>query len=362
MAKYDSQLTELKNLLPTAKSILIAIPAGADIDKFASGLALFLSLQAQGKEVTVASDETIRVAQSHLYGIDHVQKTLPSTGGGNLTISLEGVAATDGTIPALEKLDWFPEGTNLNLVFHVIPGQTFQPARIVPHYQGSGFNLIFVIGAASLNSLGSVYSSNQSIFSGVHIVNVDNQPANTGFGGTNINDPASSSVSEIMVDLISSLSLPFDSDTASNLLAGIFDATENMANQKVGADTYLSVANCLRVGGRKPGVNAPQQNPAFDASAFMTPPQPSEPVAPQPAPTQSEPAPTDFVAPPVVPVSTMPTPDEQFFVPSNPVQSGFNAPSPEERPAGEVVNNAETIEQPEPGWLTPKVFKGTSVG
>ena len=44
--KYDAQLTELKNLLPTAKSILIALPVGADIDKMATGLSLFLTLEA----------------------------------------------------------------------------------------------------------------------------------------------------------------------------------------------------------------------------------------------------------------------------------------------------------------------------
>ncbi len=34
-----------------------------------------------------------------------------------------------------------------------------------------------------------------------------------------------------------------------------------------------------------------------------------------------------------------------------------NAPSPEERPAGEGV-----ITEAEPDWLTPKIFKGTSIG
>ena len=53
--KYDSQISELKNLLPTAKNILIALPANADIDKMAAGLALFLNLEAQGKKIRVIS-------------------------------------------------------------------------------------------------------------------------------------------------------------------------------------------------------------------------------------------------------------------------------------------------------------------
>ncbi|MBI2019823.1 hypothetical protein HYS94_00170 [Candidatus Daviesbacteria bacterium] len=331
--KYDSQLVELKNLLPNAKNVLIALPAGADIDKLASALSLFLVLNAQGKEVTVVSDDIPTVSQAHLFGIDHIQKNLPSGVGGNLTLTLEGVAASDGTVPALEKLDWFAEGANLNLVFHVLPGQTFQPAGIIPKYQGSGFNLIFVIGAANLDSLGSVYRSNTQAFSGVHIVNIDNQN-NTSFGQTNVVDTTASSVSEVMTNLMSDLGLNLDADSASNLLVGIFEATANLT-QKATADTYMVVANLLRAGGKKPGtiVGAqPVSQPVFptqpgglDLSALI----PKEPFA-QPT--------AEYTTPPVVPVDT---------------QS-----SPEERPMEEGVIS----ETPEPDWLTPKIFKGTSIG
>ncbi len=315
--KYDSQITELKNLLPTAKNILIALPSNASIDQLAAGLSLFLTLQAKGKEVSIVSDADIKVGQAHLFGVDHIQKTVSSTDGGNLTLTLEGVAASDNSVPALEKLDWSAEGNNLNLVFHVLPGQTFQPTRIVPHYQGSGFNLIFVIGALNLNALGNIYSSNAQIFSGTHVVNIDNQAGNTSFGQTNVLDNQASCFSEVMVNLISDLGYMLDQDSASNLLAGIFEVTGNLTDQKSTAETYMAVANCLRVGGKKPAslaqvsqVVQPQQpnQPSYDWSAIMTPPQ--------------------------------------------------NQPSPEELPVGEAVVS-ETVE---PEWLTPKIFKGSSLG
>lgn len=340
MTKYDSQLTELKNLLPTAKSILIALPAGADIDKLAAGLALFLILEASGKQVSIVCDDNILVGQSHLFGVDHVQKSLPSTEGGNLTLTLEGVAASDNTVPALEKLDWYAENSNLNLVFHVLPGQTFQPAKIVPRYQGSGFNLIFVVGAVNLNALGNVYQTNAQAFSGTHLVNLDTQSANTSFGATNVLDTNSSCVSEIMTNLISDLGYNLDADSASNLLAGIFDVTANLTNPKVTADTYMVVAGCLRVGGRKPGVmgSLPQVSPQQDLSSLI----PKQTPQVQPIP--------EFMVPPVV-LSTPPVQPQ--------VDAGddFQA-SPEERPAEEGVI-AETVE---PEWLSPKIFKGTSLG
>ena len=352
--KYDSQITELKNLLPTAKSILIAIPVNADTDRLAAALALFLTLEALGKQVAIVSDDAIKVAQSHLFGVDHIQSNLPPTDGGNLTITLEGVAASDGTVPALEKLDWSAENSNLNLVFHVIPGQTFQPAKIVPKYQGSGFNLIFVVGAINLNALGNVYNTNQQAFSGTHIVNIDIQSANTSFGQTNVLDPNASSVSEVMTNLITDLGFNLDADTASNLLAGIFEATANLTNDKTSAETYMVVANCLRVGGRKPSgmpgaasvVSQPQtqpsQQPSYDWSGLMP---KNEPIPQPQMPAQ------EYTIPPVV--NQVDAGDDSVAMQPVDVQ-----PSPEERPSGERV----VSETPEPDWLTPKIFKGSSLG
>lgn len=347
MTKYDSALTELKNLLPTAKSILIALPANASIDQLAASLALFLILEASGKQVSIVCDDNIKVGQAHLFGVDHIQKNLPTTEGGNLTLTLEGVAASDNTVPALEKLDWYAQNNNLNLVFHVLPGQTFRPAGIIPHYQGSGFNLIFVVGAVNLNALGNVYTQNSQAFSGTHIVNIDNQASNTSYGQTNVVDVAASSVSEVMANVISDLGLNLDADTASNLLAGIFEATSNLTDGKANADTFMAVASCLRAGGKKPGSVAavPQQTPAqpaqaaqpqpsFDWSALMPTP-PASGVA-----LQGEPQP-EFAVPPVVQANQ---PEDQ--------------PSPEERPVEEGVIS-ETVE---PEWLTPKIFKGSSLG
>ena len=323
--KYDTQIAELKNLLPNAKNILIALPTGANIDKLASSLSLFLTLEALGKQVSVVSDDAITVSQSHLFGVDHIQNQIRETQGGNLTLTLEGVASSDNTVPALEKLDWFAQNGNLNLVFHVTSGQTFQPAKIVPKYQGGGFDLIFLVGSSNLNSLGNIYSQNQQAFGGTHIVNIDIDPSNTGFGQTNVLDSTSSSLSEIMVNLISDLGLALDQDAASNLLAGIFDATENLTNTKASPETYMAVATCLRVGGRKPSVAMGTQQPQ------------------------------------------VPQPDLSALIPASPAfgvasRAGFttvsNQPSEEERPFEEGVIS----ETPEPDWLTPKIFKGSSLG
>ncbi len=374
--KYDSSIAELKNLLPSAKSILIALPVEAGLDQMAAALALFLILEAAGKQVSVACDVDVKVSSAHLFGIDHVQKNIPSTDGGNLTITLEGVATANNTIPALEKLDWFAENNNLNLVFTVLPGQTFQPSRIVPHYQGGGYNLIFVIGAADLNSLGNIYAQNSQVFSGAHVVNIDLQSVNTSFGTTNVVDQSASSLSEIVANLINDLSMGIDADTASNILVGIFAATDNLTSPKATAETFMNVANCLRVGGKRPEIASSQQaqtpTSSYDWSALMPKDpitQPTQSIAAEPqAPALTAEAQTinnlnySFIVPPVASQSTESRVDvgdhTQNAASSMNMNPAFSAPSPEERPSMEGVVS-ETVE---PEWLTPKILKGSSLG
>lgn len=329
---YSSQLSQVKNLLPSAQSILIALPLNSNIDKLASGLALYLSLTQAGKSLSVFCPDTIKVGQSHLFAIDKVSQTIPTATGGDYSLTFKDVA-TNGVVSSLEKLDYSVLGNDLVLVFKSLPGQTFQPQNIIPGNSGGSFNLIFVIGASNLNEL------TQNV-SGAHLVNIDNNQANTNFGQTNIVDPNAASISEMVVSIISSLVLPFDADMASNLIAGIFEATSNLTSDKGNAETFMAMANCLRVGGRKPqapsGFSA-TGGPAsgWDLSALM----PPQPASQQVSGSVSQQQPTEaFVNPTIV---------------------GQPTPSPEERPSFEqVVSESEA----EPDWLTPKIFKGSSIG
>lgn len=351
---YDSQLSELKNLLPTVKNVLIALPTGSDLDKLAAGLSLYLSLQqsfgsAQDKQVSIVCDNTIRVAQSHLFAIDKVQNALTPGGGSDFVITLEGVAVPDPTnptgwkVPALSTMDYIASNNNLDLIFHVLPGQTFKPSRIVPKEQGGSFDLVFTLGTTGLASLGNIYNNNPQSFSGIHIVNVDNQASNTGFGQTNIIDPNASSLSEMLVNILPGLGLPMTQDEASNLLAGIFETTNNLTNERSSADTFMAVAQCLRVGGKKP--SAPTTTPGFNLSTLI--PQQPQQLVPPPAPQESfiVEDKNSFINPTIV--SQQPRPSYQQAV-----SSGY-----EERPSGErVVSESEV----EPDWLTPKIFKGSA--
>lgn len=336
MAKYEQLAANLKTNLTSAQNILIALPINPEVDHLAAGLALFLSLQTVNKKVSIVSDSIIRVGHTNLFGVDQVKTTIESENG-DFILSLGGVVQYDSLgkaiVPALQELTWHPSGGDLDLVFKVTPGQKFAPTHITPKPTAGGYDLIFVIGAQSLQGLGGVYSQNPQIFSG-QVVNIDRVAANTQFGAVNIVDPQANSLSEVVGLILPSLGLNLSSDIATNILTGIYQATANL--QTATADTFEAVAQALKVGGSKPTTQVSPQPSAF-AQAF------SQPIQPQPQ--------------TAIPQTTsLPWVQDNFTVPPV-VNSQAPQPSPEEVPGGERV----TTETPEPDWLTPKIFKGTNL-
>lgn len=318
--KYDSQLGNLSSQLASASNILIALPSSFNVDQLASGLALMLSLKTQGKTASVVTQDTVRVSHTNLFGVGNVKSQLEAGGDGNFVITLEGVVDTaTNSVPSLEKLDWFPEGANLNLVFHPMPGQKFEPTNIVPKAASSGgkFDLIFVLGASSLIDLGSIYNTNMDKFN-APIVNIDNNSVNTNYGQINVVDGNASSIAEMLMDIMGTLNLPMDQDIASNLVAAIYEATQNLT-QKINPDTFQAIAKALQLGGRVP-----------------TPQQPSQPVQNFPQEFNMGPGVTmntqPVVTQPVVQAQPQPQPmPVQIEQPSQPVpaQPMINQPDPE---------------------------------
>lgn len=423
MLKYDHQLTELKTRLPESNRILIVLPQNLNTDNLAAGLSLYLSLKSAGKSVDIVSTGTTLVSQSNLYGIGEIKNDIPKSAGGNFIISLDGVVDNTGTmqqVPALEKLDWYPEGSKLNLVFHVVPGQKFVPTNITSRHDQSGYDLTIVIGCQNLNELGDLFISNSQYFAQSQVVNIDTNTANAYFGFANVIDPQSSSLSEITAQILPSLTLSLDKDAASNIIAGIYEATNNLT-VKVGPTTFLVLSEAVQTGGFLPQTQSIDQTqiPELEAEAVQpqaqSVPQPQVTVEPQaqnpfiqiPPQVQFDiPAPAVVPQAPVDPVQPQPAqsfnfqspqpvtgvPQEAsggfdlrqiFQIPQMPSESktagdGFipaddpiaqpaatpQTPSQEERPTGEYAHspNPEIESTPTPDWLVPKIFKGGNLG
>ena len=321
--KYDTQISELKNKLSQYGSVLISLPEKPTFDQLAAALALYLALKQSGKQASIVCSGDLKVAQASLFGIGDIQKELPQTSSGNFTLILEGVVGEHGKIPS-EKLDYHVEGRDLHLVFNVPQGQKFEPVNISHRYDKTNFDLVIFVGVSNLDLLGAVYTQNLQSFAEAIKVNIDLSDQNNLFGQINIVDPLSSSVSEMVSQIIQGLGLPEDSDIASNLIAGIYDATDGLS-MNVSADTFLSLGQQMQMGGKLPHA----QSGGFDLSAL-----------PMQAPAaQVEPAPEEKASQEEQVRSQLETPTGEFA----------SSPSPE-------------APSPAPDWLTPKIFRGGSLG
>lgn len=262
-------MAPIKLNIESWKEILVVTSQNANIDRLAASLALFLGLQKMGKKVQIATEANLTVGQTQLFGIGEIGNRFPQLKGGDMTLNLENVVIDSGPdagkVPALEKLDWFPEGKDLKLVFHVIPGQRFEPSNVGVSYAHGKFDAILVVGASSLDNLGRIYAANKQTFTSAEIINIDNQAQNSQFGAVNLVDLAAGTVSEMMVGFLNHLGVGMDQDSASNILIGIYNATHNLS-QKVTAETFLAVGQAMQVGGKNP---QPQKTPLAN-NGFQT--------------------------------------------------------------------------------------------
>ncbi len=413
--KYETQVQDFKNTLVTAKNVLVVLPSQARVDVLAAGLAFYLSLKQSGKEAAITTESPLLVENGNLFGVGEVKNTFPQAKSGDLVLSLENVVMPDGSVPALEKLDWFPEGSNLNLVFHVVPGQRFEPSKVETKYAGGKFDLIVTIAVTTLTEAGTIYTSNQALFSQTPIVNIDNNAMNVSFGQFKVLDSTAPSLSQMVGQILPDVGLTMDADSASNILTGIYDATKNLT-VGVNADTFSAVGAAMQAGGKvssqssvisnqTPVVNqpvagpqpafqpqfntTPPVNPAFGATPSIGGATSSVPPIDQAALNQgfdlrafqpqgpinmTTPASTSNVAsanaasaspqpimptPPTTPppVSSLPQPAQP--VPTGPVMQGEHEvqPSTPQEQTYEAVGDDSF--SPQPDWLTPKVYKGT---
>ncbi len=359
--KYDTHISELKNKLDASSSVLVVLPKEVNVDKLAAALSLYLSLKQSGKTASIVSESELKVAQAALFGIGDIKSTLPESNTGNFVIKLDGVVE-GGKVPALVNLDWFPSSNDLNLVFHVQPGKKFEPINISHHYDTASFQLIFFIAGATLGDFGTLYTNNLNQLGDAAWVNIDNSQNNNLFAAINIVDAQTSSVSEMVSQILEGLNLPQDADIATNIAVGIYEATQNLT-VGVSGDTFIAIGQAMQRGGKVPFIQNPisqggldirqfaKSGTSFDSAQdkFEKPDHPDSSDAfglqtPQPS------QPVEIVTKGDRPVGVVEA-DEQV------VKSQYEVPSGEQVVAGNPESSS-----PAPDWLTPKIYKGGNLG
>lgn len=376
----NTTFQRIKDLIMQHTAIGVAVKPNPSLDDMAGGLGMFLVLKQMGKQAVISCPTDPVVGISNLVGVDKVQKSLGTGAGGaangDLTVSFP---YKEGEI---EKVSYTLENGQLNIVVKAGQnGMSFKENDVKFQRSGGGGampTLVFTIGVSSLNDIASIF--NKAEAPNTTIVNIDNKPTNEGFGDVVVVSPKFSSVSEQVADFLTLLEpqIELDKDTSQNLFDGINYSTKDFTAPNTSYLAFEMAGILMKKGATRGGKQAAQVPSGQPVSQYFPPipnsplqqqapvAQPMQPVQPvqQPAyqpqpvaqPMQQQPFGNAQGSQPAAPVMSQPIQQ----APQQPVQQYSQNAQPAQ-PAQQPQQQPTEDTQAPPDWLTPKVYKGSTI-
>lgn len=338
-----------KSIVGQSKSILILLPTKPYFDQVASALGLYLALRDQ-TEVSIHSPAQMTVEFNRLIGVNKISGEM---GNKNLVIRFTDYKASD-----IERVSYDIENSQFRLT--VIPKQKITPPtkdQIELSYSGVTSDTVIIIGGANETHFPALSSKDLSSANLVHIGTRDiTMSSNKSY--VSFSRPASS-ISEVVASLIKESGYKLDEDSATDLLMGIDEASSNLTDPAVTAETFEVIADLMKVGGKRTNPQSIPQRRDFPQGAIpgaggFNRPRPNfpRPQAPQ---VQSNNYQGQGSFQPNQPKPAFP----QHAQRNNSFQSqNDQTVNTYETPADEPV---KTEEKTPDDWLQPKIYKGSSI-
>lgn len=223
-------------------SILIIVP-GQNGDALASGLALKSFLRKLEKDATLLSPGAITPKFDFLPGIAEVASNVDLTKSFVIDLSTKR--------SEIAELNYRKEPEQLSIYLKPKKGE-FTPQDVTFRTSGFPFELVIVIGVASLDQLGEFYNQNTSLFFETPVVNIDYRSSNENYAPYNLVMLSATSCSEILLDLINKFeSSLLDEDMATQLLAGIIGETNSFQHVRTTPQTFLKASQLVTLGAKQ---------------------------------------------------------------------------------------------------------------
>jgi phosphoesterase RecJ-like protein len=228
-----------------ANNILLAFSAEWDGDAVAAASSFFVYLKKIGKSVDLAGAKPIREVKqlSFLPGFSDIKNSLDHL--------RRFIVSLDISKTKVSQIKYLVENNQLNFI--VSPENGWFEAGDVSTKAGEfKYDLIFVIGANDLESLGNLYDQNVEFFYKTPIINISQQAANEEFGQINLINLNCVAVSELIFKLIQTETPSLiDEDIATGLLAGIIIKTRNFKTGNLTPQTLMVTSELISAGARR---------------------------------------------------------------------------------------------------------------
>lgn len=344
----NSILEQIRETLPKHEKIGIAIGRNPGLDEMGAALALYLSLKGANKTVAIASPTEPVVAIASLVGIDKVKTSLGGEGG-DLIVSFP---YSEGEI---EKVSYTLESGYLNIVVKASSnGISFDERDVKYKRTGGAPSLLFVVGTPRVSDLGDLF--NPEALKNTTIINIDNKASNQGFGDIVFVSQRFSSVSEQVAYFLQFLGISLDADIAQNLLSGICFATNNFQDPKTSYIAFEIASVLMKAGAQRQKIQARQQ--VRDGFSFSQAGGQQQPAKQFPAYQRRDQqdalkwSDVERNVPQTPPVRSQPLQQKT----QGPLQR-VHQPTQKQQ----VAPEEKDVQEAPPDWLTPKVYKGSTL-
>ena len=232
----DLPIKELNKVLDSATNVLITGPSNPNLDILGSAIAWQIFLSKQQKKVDLCFDGKIPN-----YGFLPETNILKDLGNLN---KFKIILDTSNT--KVKQLSYDMEGDEL--IIDVVPDNGVFSSEDVKTDRGEyKYDVIIILGADSIESLGKIFSENRHFFHSKAIINIDTSVLNENYGQVNIIESNATSIAEISYQVFKK---DIKQDIATCLLAGMILATNSFQSPKVTPDS-LDLASQLIIKGAK---------------------------------------------------------------------------------------------------------------
>ena len=274
MALSNDIIQPLKDTLAQAQDILVLLPQNAGQEMITGALGLYQTLTQTGKNALIACPTSLSASSRSLPGGDQIAAKI---GNRNLVVSLK-VTQRDSIDKVSYNLD--EDTKTFNLIIQPKKGNPpLKRDDVTYSYSGAQADLIIIVGANRLEDLGFFYEEERKIFTDAKTVSLHRFPT-PAFADYQVMDQNVSGFGELAFELTQELNLALTPDAATNFLAGIDLATNNLQNSNLKPDTLEHMAQLLRAGGFRRS-----HQPAATPPAPATPtPATPKPITPAPTP------------------------------------------------------------------------------
>ncbi len=233
---------QFKNVIDSAKNVLIFTPQNAGGDSLGSAWALYFFLKNKNIQATVvvAPGNPYLQRFSFLNKPEDIIESLAGARDFVLAFNTKHNKITNVRTERVEdelRIFITPEKGSID------PRDfSFIPAKFK-------YDLVIAVGCADKESIGKIYEENPDIFYEVPVVNIDHHTENDQFGQINLVDIKASCTCEILADAILKIDAKgVDETIAQCLLAGLIDETNSFQKRNT-TPRSLQVAAALMTKG-----------------------------------------------------------------------------------------------------------------